>query len=211
MNSFNLKLSLLLMSLIVSCTTEPSLSQNWNYDRVPAHSELWEHRYQNAQDSILLEQKDLETSKRPELVWWRGMIKHLQNAEPIKQLEKVNFLVNKHIIYLSDYKHYQKTDAWGFPLETLTVGGDCEDIAFLKAITLLHLGWKEEDLTIVVGYYRKGQSMGYHAILEVKTENGGYELLDNTRPDIATPNQEHFFTPRYGIQKNKFFVYKEKK
>lgn len=139
------------------------------------------------------------------------MIKHLKGVAPLEQLEKVNYLVNKHVMYVSDYKHYNKADAWGFPLETLIEGGDCEDFAFIKMISLLHLGWKEKDLTIVVGYFRKGQTMGYHAILEVKTENGGYELLDNTRPDISTPKGEHFFTPLYGIQKNNFFAYKEKK
>jgi predicted transglutaminase-like cysteine proteinase len=75
----------------------------------------------------------------------------------------------------------------------------------------VELGWKEEDLTIIIGLYHQGQNIGYHAILEVKTANGGYELLDNTRPDISTPKGEHFFTPMYGVRKNTFFGFEPKK
>lgn len=48
-----------------------------------------------------------------------------------------------------DKDHWQQTDYWATPMETLaTSGGDCEDIAIAKWVMLRHLGIPKENLRL---------------------------------------------------------------
>ena len=99
----------LLIVALFSCVSGPSSAENWDLERVSGHSSLWEHRFENAESTLLIESESLRTSKDPHVVEWRNMIKKLKLLPTLEQLEKINYLVNKHVKYVSDYKHYKKT------------------------------------------------------------------------------------------------------
>jgi len=77
----------------------------------------------------------LEISKHPKVVSWLTKIKALDDVAGFALLKQVNRITNAAVVYVDDNKHYHK-DYWAPPVETLIEGGDCEDIALLKAVAL---------------------------------------------------------------------------
>lgn len=64
-------------------------------------------------------------------------------------LKKVNDFFNREVPYVSDQKHWNKSDYWATPVEALiSKGGDCEDYAIAKYYTLVKLGVPAEKLRI---------------------------------------------------------------
>lgn len=63
-----------------------------------------------------------------------------QDITVMEKLDLVNRTLN-HLPWIADSTHWKQADYWASPIETLaTFGGDCEDIAIAKWITLNHLG-----------------------------------------------------------------------
>lgn len=87
-------------------------------------------------------------------------IKRLQTKSPMEQLSKVNEIANK-LNYATDRQHWKQENYWATLLETFgTSYADTEDIAFLKYILLVKLGFDPEKLQLVqknVPFSFKGQ------------------------------------------------------
>ncbi len=105
-------------------------------------------------ESMHIEEETLRTSDHRPILHWRRQIHKLADKDPLKQLDGVNVAVNRDVRYLSDYEHWQVKDKWGFPVEALEEGGDCEDFAILKMESLKFLGWSEERLMVLGGGHR---------------------------------------------------------
>ena len=91
--------------------------------------------------------------------------------------KEVSLTVNQKILFVSDLQ-----DEWSNPLITLWRGsGDCEDFVLLKRALLLSVGWKDEDLVMLVGYDKVLREE--HAVLLVRIASG-WIFLDN-RNDLA--------------------------
>lgn len=114
----------------------------------------------------------------------------LENQElPVMaKLELVNTTLN-HLPWIADAVHWKKADYWASPIETLaTFGGDCEDIAIAKWITLNHLGISGKHLRLAYAKIKRtGES---HMVLvyienpEDAVENQNGWVLDNYVDDI---------------------------
>jgi len=68
-------------------------------------------------------------------------------------------------------------DYWQTPYQFLQQGGgDCEDFAIMKYMLLRELGWKREDMRIVVLNDTKKKTL--HSVLAISL-NGKAYILDN--------------------------------
>ncbi|NRB41170.1 MAG: transglutaminase-like cysteine peptidase [Pseudomonadales bacterium] len=195
---------ILTVCIISACqTVEPEKDKNWAVDVHEAKkgdgSELWSHRFAMGRMSVRVEKRTLYESNVKQVVAWRDDLETMKSLSPMQQLQSVQQMVNHRVSYMKDYDHFGKADLWGFPIEALTEGGDCEDYVFLKALSLQYLGWGIEDFYLVVGKNHRAKPAQWHAIFVVKMPNGGHVVLDNMHVDIRTPDQEWYFEPLYAM------------
>lgn len=116
----------------------------------------------------------------PSLLAWRSLAAELAPLATSPSLEPLNRALNAAIVYRPD-----ATGHWRGPLQALTEGGDCEDIAVAKMAALIALGLDSRRLHIVVLRPRRTGLPG-HAVLAVETADG-LSLLDLNSNARQTP------------------------
>lgn len=80
--------------------------------------------------------------------WLHQFIIDNQDVPDMEKVEKVNQALN-HLPWIADSQHWQTTEYWASPLETIaTFGGDCEDIAIAKWVVLRNLGISVDHLAL---------------------------------------------------------------
>lgn len=110
-------------------------------------------------------------------------------------LSRVNAFWNL-VPYKSDQDAWGLPDYWAAPREFLERGGDCEDYALAKYATLRELGFREEDMrVVVVTDLRNGLP---HAVLTVR-ESGEWLVLDSLTPRIEKSSGIHFYRPQRSV------------
>lgn len=82
--------------------------------------------------------------------WW-DFIRSIKNDHPAEQISKVNAWINK-FPYKQDNWVYNRDDHWATPSEFLKNGGDCEDYAIIKYMTLRRLGLRADQMKIAMVY-----------------------------------------------------------
>lgn len=124
---------------------------------------------------------------------WRKLIKSLANEPAEDRIYKANMWLNS-FPYKQDNWIYGKSDHWATPTEFLTHGGDCEDFAIIKYITLRELGFTPEQLKVSIVY--DVYSGTDHAFLLVKSEGKDF-VLDNRDHEIASYHYHNRYKPYY--------------
>ncbi|MBO9560191.1 MAG: transglutaminase-like cysteine peptidase [Caulobacter sp.] len=114
------------------------------------------------------------------------------------QLAAVNDYVNRHVKQTGDYDLYLRDDIWATPVNTLVLGGDCEDIALVKRWGLARLGFPEADVYLVVGVTLTTTPPTGHAVLAVRLSKSDVRVLDSLQNKILAPDQAPF-EPAYGL------------
>lgn len=103
-------------------------------------------------------------------------------------LYAVNKVMNHVLKPQSDYETYGVPDRWVGPFDSFKhMAGDCEDYALAKYTTLLLMGYRDEDMRLMIVNYPDESSVTYHAVLAVR-EEGRWLVLDNIRDAILTPD-----------------------
>jgi len=87
----------------------------------------------------------------PEYKAWWEFILSIKNDTRAEQIAKTNAWINK-FPYKQDNWIYARDDHWATPSEFLKNGGDCEDYAIIKYMTLRRLGFTPEHLKIAMVY-----------------------------------------------------------
>ena len=108
--------------------------------------------------------------------------------------------------YIADVDNYGIDDVWQTPYELMERGGDCEDYAIAKYISLKRLGVSESEMRILIV---KDQKLGgeLHAILEVKVDEVAV-ILDN-QAKVALPEAKiNHYQPIYAINEAKWWAYR---
>ena len=118
------------------------------------------------------------------LARWTQLLDALAGAAPDIQLDQVNRFVNG-VRYVSDSRNWGVSDRWATPADFFVVGGDCEDYALVKFVSLHRLGYNIERLRIVLAEDR--QKRIDHAFLAVYLGSDAY-VLDNQLKSV-TPQQ----------------------
>lgn len=115
------------------------------------------------------------------LAGWHELIEELRGNQQARQLDRVNRFVNR-VRYRTDQRNWGRRDYWAAPREFFARGGDCEDFAITKYLSLQALGFQAEDMRLLVLWDLKREAA--HAVLVVRHE--GQELvLDNLRRRIV--------------------------
>lgn len=150
-------------------------------------------------ESQILTAALLASSDIPQVKAYRdfldGKTRRLSRAD---QLAAVNAYVNQHVRQTSDYELYLRDDIWATPVNTLVIGGDCEDVALTKRWGLARLGFAEADVYLVIGVTLTTRPPTGHAVLAVRLSNTDVRVLDSLQSRILAPDDAPF-EPAYGL------------
>ena len=126
---------------------------------------------------------------------WLLFLETLKDKSKAEQIEAVNQYMNQ-IKFVADANNYGQNDYWATPMEFFAKGGDCEDYAVAKYISLRALGFSKEDLRLVVVQDRVMRAP--HAMV-VAYDDGKAKLLDNQNPAVMDSAQITRYVPVYSI------------
>jgi predicted transglutaminase-like cysteine proteinase len=76
---------------------------------------------------------------------WQEFLAEIANEDEAEQLYRVNRYMN-HYRYRSDQRNWRRPDFWAVPEQLFERGGDCEDHAIAKYVSLRALGFPAERL-----------------------------------------------------------------
>lgn len=137
---------------------------------------------------------------------WRKDLAELRGLPLTEMASRVNDLMNK-IRYISDNRNWGKSDYWETPVEFLTKGGDCEDFAIAKYVSLRALGVPDHVMRVaIVKDLQKGIP---HAILIVYTKNGPM-VLDNQIKRMVSTNNIHHYKPIFSINQTAWWLHTDR-
>jgi predicted transglutaminase-like cysteine proteinase len=134
---------------------------------------------------------------------WLRYVDTLRNADALRQLQAVNAYVNR-VTYRTDSARWGMLDHWATPREFFAGGGDCEDYAITKYLSLRRLGWRSDDLRIVV--VRDVSAGLLHAVL-VAYVNGTAYVLDNLAQSVSEHRSLRRYLPIFSLTENAWFFH----
>jgi len=138
---------------------------------------------------------------------WKDDLTALKGKPLYEMANDVNNLMNK-IRYIGDKKNWGRSDYWETPIEFLSYGGDCEDFAIAKYVSLRALGVPDKAMRIaVVKDLEKGIP---HAILIVYTEQGPM-VLDNQIKQMTSANRINHYKPIFTINRSAWWLHTDDK
>lgn len=184
----------------------PGPEQNYRLELVHRTAHTFNPSYDDGEESVRVEEVMMRTSTHPKIVRWRKDLERLKDKTPLEQLEGVNRLINGDVTYRSDYQHWKRQDKWGFPYATLDEGGDCEDFAMLKRVSLHYLGWPQDGLYLLMGYSTMNGKPETHAVLLVTTPEGRQYILDSMEKHVLPPAADHHFKPMMALERDYLYM-----
>jgi predicted transglutaminase-like cysteine proteinase len=146
-----------------------------------------------------------EARKRVEM--WLKLLKTEANVPEADKLNYVNLFVNQ-VQFVDDIIHWHKADYWATPVETLASnGGDCEDFAIAKYMSLKAMGVPEEKLRMT--YVKALKLNQAHMVLTyLATPTSEPLVLDNLDPAIKPASQRPDLLPIYSFNGSGLFMAK---
>lgn len=139
---------------------------------------------------------------------WREILLSDVHVNELHKLEQVNRFFNA-TPFVGDLEHWGKIDYWATPTELLTTnGGDCEDFAIAKYLTLREIGVPAERLRIT---YVKATTLNQaHMVLTYfPTPDAEPFVLDNLQQDIKPASQRQDLIPVYSFNGDNLWLAKE--
>jgi predicted transglutaminase-like cysteine proteinase len=134
---------------------------------------------------------------------WKGELSEFKGHSLERMASEVNTLMNK-VRYIGDKRNWGRSDYWETPIEFLSYGGDCEDFAIAKYVSLRALGVPDSLMRVaIVKDLQKGIP---HAILVVYTEDGPM-ILDNQIKDVTAADEIHHYKPIFSINRNAWWLH----
>jgi predicted transglutaminase-like cysteine proteinase len=169
----------------------PSLfgSSETRYDDLTAFTK-WSGVLERFRDSFEQNQDKRHVKK------WMQFLKAVSELDREDKIKAVNTYMNK-IKFKSDKDNYGMNDYWATPMEFLARGGDCEDYAVAKYISLRAMGLTDKDMRLAIVYDH--QMKMPHAVLVVYEENGTMLVLDNQSENIKRADKINRYQPIYSI------------
>ncbi|MFQ5635432.1 MAG: transglutaminase-like cysteine peptidase [Gammaproteobacteria bacterium] len=129
-----------------------------------------------------------------------GQIKQLPERE---QIERVNRYANTRD-YVLDLDNYGLIDYWAIPREFLFNGGDCEDYAITKLMSLHWLGYAANAIRIVV--LQDTNLRIAHAVTAVGTGDD-ILILDNQVEEVLSHRQIVHYAPVYSVSESRWWMH----
>jgi len=135
---------------------------------------------------------------------WRQLVLDNQDQDDVTKLQATNQFFNQWS-YVSDQENYGVSEYWASPLEFMQKGGDCEDYAIAKYVTLKFLGYSDRQMRIMAVIDNSRGGIG-HAVLSVATA-GGKMILDNQSPNVYNDAQQVAYAPRFAVNETGIYTY----
>lgn len=136
---------------------------------------------------------------RNRLLAWQSLLTEQTGAAEYDQLRAVNTFFNVQLRFEDDRSLWGQGDYWATPVEALRIGGgDCEDYAIAKYITLRRLGISAEKLRIT--YVKAIRLNQAHMVLTYYEQPSAVPVvLDNLVGGILPATQRTDLVPVYAF------------
>lgn len=130
---------------------------------------------------------------------WQALLAEQAGATEYDQLRAVNNFFNLQLRFEDDRTLWHQPDYWATPVEALRIGGgDCEDYAIAKYITLRRLGISAEKLRIT--YVKAIRLNQAHMVLTYYEQPSAVPMvLDNLVGGILPATQRTDLVPVYAF------------
>lgn len=143
------------------------------------------------------------SSNNCQLQEWEEFLATLKGKSAMEQIMAVNDYVNQKT-YRLDRENYGMNDYWATPMEFLYKGGDCEDYAITKLLSLRQLGFAPDSMRMVVLIDTKLKTP--HAALALYT-NDDILILDNQTQDVVSHQRLSHYVPIYSINEKGWWIH----
>ncbi|USG62317.1 transglutaminase-like cysteine peptidase [Sneathiella marina] len=137
----------------------------------------------------------IEDCYSQQMTLWRAKINELRTSDKRVQIQQINRFLNSWR-KRTDTENYAVSDYWATPLEFMENGGDSEDFAIMKYISLKELGVPPSDMRIVVTNDVLRNNV--HTVLSVKT-GGKIYILDDLNDSILSESFTPYYLPLYSV------------
>ena len=134
---------------------------------------------------------------------WKAFIETQRGKPLLDVLDNVNRYMNAYP-YVIDMVNYGVEDYWATPQQHITLGGDCEDYAIAKYITLRKLGVASLDMRVVV--VNDLNLKVQHAVLAVYVGNKAY-VLDNQVRRVQPAELIYHYQPIYSVTEGAWWMH----
>ncbi len=137
----------------------------------------------------------IEDCGSQQMTLWRAKINELKRTETRLFIQEINRFLNSWK-QTADFNIHGTDDHWSTPLEFISNGGDSEDIAIMKYISLKELGIKPEAMRVVItnDVLRNKD----HAVLVVLYRGKSY-VLDSLNDTILSEEFVQYYVPLYSV------------
>ena len=146
------------------------------------------------------------------LVAMENLLQETQAKTDLEKIQAVNGFINNNVSFVDDIVHWNQSDYWATPLETLgSGGGDCEDYVIAKYAFLLQAGVPVDRLRLI---YVKAQIGGpasrvfqAHMVLGYYAQPDSIPLiLDSLVSDIASADKRTDLHPVFSFNSDGLWV-----
>lgn len=129
---------------------------------------------------------------------WQDLIESIRAKTDVEKIGIVNHFFNQ-LRFVEDARLWAQEDYWATPLELLVNnGGDCEDFAIAKYVTLKASGVEDEKMRIT--YVKAIELDQAHMVLTYYPEPNAEPLvMDNLTTDIKPASQRKDLVPVYSF------------
>ncbi len=134
---------------------------------------------------------------------WHAHVESLKGRSANEQLRAIDAYVNR-ARFVHDSINYGIADHWATPRELFARGGDCEDYAITKYLSLKRLGWDMENVRVVVSMDTRRREL--HAILAAKS-GGTIWILDNLLSEPADHRKVAQYRPIFSINEHAWWLH----
>jgi len=134
---------------------------------------------------------------------WLRFLAEIRDLPAQVQINKVNEYSNRKD-YVLDLDNYGLFDYWAIPREFLFNGGDCEDYAITKMMSLRWLGYPAEELRIIV--LQDTNLRIAHAVAAIGTGDD-ILILDNQVDEVLSHRNIFHYAPVYSISESRWWMH----
>lgn len=134
---------------------------------------------------------------------WLKFLEGIKGLSTDEQISKINHYANNKS-YILDIDNYGVNDYWAIVRQFLYNGGDCEDYAITKLMSLQYLGFDINKTRIVV--LQDTNLRIAHAVLALE-RRGRILILDNQVEEIVPHNQIVHYIPLYSVNESSWWIH----
>ncbi len=134
---------------------------------------------------------------------WQSFLEGARTLPMAEKIRRVNEYANQKR-YILDIENYGVEDYWATPVEFLQHNGDCEDYAIIKMLSLKQLGFKVEDMRIVV--VQDTNLKVPHAVMAINQEND-ILILDNQIKQVISHKKIYHYVPVYSLNEKNWWMH----